>query len=122
MISRSMLIALSLSLAILPGSVAQTDVSGTWKLTVESQEGTANPTVSFIQNGEKLSGTYRGRMGQARLEGTLRGNAIQFTVTLRFRDQSFVNTYSGAVSGETMSGKVQFADSATGKWSGKRSD
>jgi hypothetical protein len=117
-----MLFAFLLALALLPGSVAQTDVSGTWKLAVESQEGTANPTVSFIQNGEKLSGTYRGRMGQAKLEGTLRGNAIQFTVTLRFRDQSFVNTYSGTVSGETMSGRVQFADAASGKWSGKRPD
>ena len=120
--TKALFISVPLILAILPWLLGRANVSGTWSLTVESQEGTATPSVKFVQSGEKLSGVYRGRMGESKLEGTLQGNAIQFTVTLRLQDQSFVTSYSGTVDGDTMSGRVQFEDGAAGKWSGKRAE
>jgi hypothetical protein len=100
---------------------ASADVSGTWDLTVESQQGTANPSVTLIQSGEQLSGTYRGRMGQWRVEGTIRGSEIRFSVTMRFQDQPLVITYSGTVDADSMKGTVQFGDYSSGTWTGKRS-
>jgi hypothetical protein len=99
---------------------AQTDVTGTWDLTVETQQGTANPSVTLQQSGEKLSGTYRGRLGDSKVEGTLRGNDIQFSVTLRFQDQPLVITYTGTADRDSMRGTVQFGDRGSGTWSGKR--
>ena len=99
---------------------AQTDVTGTWDLTVETQQGTANPSVTLQQAGEKLSGTYRGRLGDSKVEGTLRGNDIQFSVTLRFQDQPLVITYTGTADRDSMRGTVQFGDRGSGTWSGKR--
>ena len=99
---------------------AQTDVTGTWDLTVETQQGTANPSVTLRQSGEKLSGTYRGRLGDSKVEGTLRGNDIQFSVTLRFQDQPLVITYTGTADRDSMRGTVQFGDRGSGTWSGKR--
>ena len=103
-----------------PGIPAAADVSGTWDLTVETPQGTASPSVSLVQSGEKLSGTYRGRLGEYPLEGTMRGNEIRFSVTVRFQDQSLVVTYSGTAQESTMSGTVQFGDRGSGTWSGKR--
>ena len=103
-----------------PLLLAQTDVTGTWDLTVETQQGTANPWVTFLQSGEKLSGTYHGRFGDSKVEGTLRGNDIQFAVTLRFQDQTLVITYTGTVDKDSMKGTVQFGDRGSGSWSGKR--
>jgi hypothetical protein len=109
-----------ISLVSIPLLPAQTDASGTWDLTVETQQGTATPSVTLVQSGEKLSGTYRGRMGDSKIEGTVRGSNIQFTVTLRFQDQAHVISYSGTVAGDTMKGTVQFGDRGSGTWSGKR--
>jgi hypothetical protein len=106
-----------ISLVSIPLLPAQTDASGTWDLTVETQQGTATPSVTLVQSGEKLSGTYRGRMGDSKVEGSVRGSDIQFTVTLRFQDQAHVISYSGTVAGDTMKGTVQFG---SGTWSGKR--
>ncbi len=99
---------------------ASADVSGTWDLTVESQDGTANPSITLIQSGEQLSGTYRGRMGQYRVEGTIRGSAIRFSVNMRFQDQPLVVTYSGTVDADSMKGTVQFGEYGSGRWTGKR--
>ncbi len=113
--------SLSALLLICPGAFsALADVSGTWDLTVESQQGTANPSVTLIQSGEQLSGTYRGRMGQHKLEGTIRGSEIRFSVTMRFQDQPLVISYSGTVDADSMSGTVQFGDLGSGTWTGKR--
>jgi hypothetical protein len=109
-----------ISLVSIPLLPAQTDASGTWDLTVETQQGTATPSVTLVQSGEKLSGTYRGRMGDSKVEGSVRGSDIQFTVTLRFQDQAHVISYTGTVAGDSMKGTVQFGDRGSGTWSGKR--
>ncbi len=43
-------------------------VTGNWKLTVESDNGTTNPSVTLKQNGEELTGTYHGRFGDSPLK------------------------------------------------------
>jgi hypothetical protein len=97
------------------------DVTGTWNLTVETPGGTANPSVVLKQEGQKLSGTYKGRMGETNLAGTIEDKQIRFSVTLKFEDQSFVVTYTGTVDNDTMKGTVQFGDQGSGNWSARRS-
>jgi len=99
---------------------AQTDATGTWDLTVVSRQGTATPSLTLQQSGEQLSGTYHGRFGDSKVTGTVRGDDIQFTVTLRFQDQDHVITYTGTVATDSMKGTVQFGDRGSGTWSGKR--
>jgi hypothetical protein len=111
---------LAAGLDLLPASASAADVSGQWDLRVESRQGTATPVVVFRQDGERLAGTYRGRMGETALQGTIRGNNIQFTVKLKFRDQDFVVTYTGTVEGSAMKGTVRFGDSSSGSWTARR--
>jgi hypothetical protein len=116
----SALLFLAAGIAAFPAVPAAADVSGSWDLTVESQQATSHPSITLIQEGEKLTGTYRGQMGDSALQGTLRGNEIRFNVTLKFQDASYVVTYSGTVSEDTMKGSVRFGDMGTGKWSARR--
>lgn len=96
------------------------NVTGRWALTVDTPQGKADPLLDLRQDGEKLSGTYRGRLGEFPLEGFVKGNSIRFTVRLKFREQDFIATYSGTIGDDTMEGTVQFGDSGSGRWSGRR--
>lgn len=95
-------------------------VSGTWQLTVETQGGTGNPSVTLKQEGEEITGTYKGRFGDAPLKGTIKGNEIQFTISINAQGQDLKIEYSGAVDGSTMKGKVKFGEMAEGTFTGKK--
>ena len=64
-----------------------TDVTGEWNFTVTTDQGGGNPTFTFKQEGEKLTGKYTGTFGSADLTGTVKGNAIQFTFTADLQGQ-----------------------------------
>ena len=97
-----------------------TNVSGNWKLTFETPNGAANPSVVLKQEGEKLTGTYKGRFGESPLEGAVKGKEIKFTVKVNAQGQEFLLEYAGAVDGDTMKGKVKFGDMGEADFSGKK--
>jgi hypothetical protein len=82
------------------------NVAGVWNLQVETPNGTGTPTVTFKQDGGNLTGTYKGRMGESELKGTIKGNEIKWTVTLHPQGGEMNVEYSGTVDGETMKGTV----------------
>jgi len=49
---------------------------------VVTPKGSGNPVVTFIQDGEKLTGQYSGSIGEAPLTGTLKGKDLVFSVLL----------------------------------------
>ncbi len=65
---------------LLSASANAADVVGTWNLTVKTQAGTGAPTLVLAQDGEKLNGIYTGRFGTSPITGTIKGNAIEFTL------------------------------------------
>ena len=97
-----------------------TNVSGNWKLTFETPNGAANPSLVLKQEGEKLTGTYKGRFGEFPLEGAVKGKEIKFTVKVNAQGQEFLLEYAGAVEGDTMKGKVKFGDMGEADFSGKK--
>ena len=97
-----------------------TNVSGNWKLTFETPNGPANPSLVLKQDGEKLTGTYKGRFGEFPLEGALKDKQIKFTVKVNAQGQEFLLEYAGAVEGDTMKGKVKFGDMGEADFSGKK--
>jgi hypothetical protein len=103
--------------------VAEADnanVAGEWNLTLETPNGTATPSVIFKQDGETLTGTYKGRMGETPLKGTIKGNDIKFSVTVSPQGQDLVIAYSGTVDGDTMKGNVKFGEMGEASWTGKK--
>lgn len=106
--------------ALLTVGAQSTNVSGNWKLTLETPNGAATPSLVLKQEGEKLTGTYKGRFGESPLEGAIKGKEIKFTVKVNAQGQEFQLDYAGAVEGDTMKGKVKFGDMGEADFSGKK--
>jgi hypothetical protein len=92
-------------------------VAGVWKFTVELPVGTGHPTVTLKQDGEKITGTYDGRYGPSPVEGTVKDNKIEFTVSMTAEGAAVTGTFSGMVSADGMSGEVVFDQAGEGTWS-----
>lgn len=99
----------------------KTDVSGTWSFQVETSAGSGSPTFTFKQEGEKLTGQYKGAFGEAPLIGTVKGNKIDFVVKVEVQGQQATLTYTGTVEKEgIMKGTVDLGEVGSGTWTGKR--
>jgi hypothetical protein len=96
--------ALLFLLAALALTASAADVSGTWKGTAETPNGTVERTFVFKQNGDKLTGETSSEMlGKSIIEdGKVDGDAISFTITAKFQDQEVKLRYSGKVAGNEM--------------------
>lgn len=92
------------------------NVSGTWNMTVETDAGSGTPTFVLKQDGEKITGTYSGQLGESAVTGTIKGNVIH----LEFGIQGNLITYDGTASSTEMEGKVNLAEMATGTFKGKK--
>ncbi|MBC7923606.1 MAG: hypothetical protein H7Z75_21225 [Ferruginibacter sp.] len=103
-----------------PTNDVKADVSGNWLFSVETSVGSGSPTFTFQQAGEKLTGQYKGQLGEAPVTGTVKGNEIAFSFTVNAQGSDVVMNYSGTVEGETMKGKLDASGLATGTWSAKR--
>jgi hypothetical protein len=89
----------------------QIDVAGT--------QGT--PTFTLKQDGEKITGTYSSQMlGERQLAGTVKGNAIEFSIEADFDGNKFKLTYSGTIEKDTMKGRVDFGGQGEGAFTAKK--
>ncbi|HET8675874.1 MAG TPA: hypothetical protein VFO63_08820 [Blastocatellia bacterium] len=96
------------------------NITGTWNGTVETSQGTGSPTFTFKQEGEKLTGNYKGQLGEAPLTGTLKGNDISFSFKLNFQGEEFTITYTGKVEGNNMKGKAMLGQLGEANWTAKK--
>ncbi|MGE0814570.1 MAG: hypothetical protein AB7O28_14635 [Vicinamibacterales bacterium] len=103
------------------GLAQKVDVTGDWAFTVETGAGSGTPAVSLKQDGEKLTGTYNGQLGNTTLSGTVKGTAIQFSFTGDIQGQTFDVTYQGTVDGTSMQGSMSGAGGQlTGTFTAKK--
>jgi len=78
------------------------DVTGTWKGTAETQNGTIERTFVFKVDGTKLTGeTESSRFGKAPImDGKIDGDNLSFTVTANFQGNEAKISYKGKVSSD----------------------
>jgi hypothetical protein len=95
--------------AAAPGRAQTVDVTGDWAFTVETGMGSGTPAITFKQDGEKLTGTYNGQLGNTTFTGTVKGTAIEFSFTTEAQGQSIDVVYKGTVDGKAMKGAVAMA-------------
>jgi hypothetical protein len=86
------------------------DVSGTWQLAVETSQGSGTPTAVFQQSGEQLAGTFTSQiLGEVKLTGTVKGNAIEFAFEGDAGGQRLKVSYKGTIeSPTTMKGTAAY--------------
>ena len=90
------------------------NVTGEWLFDVTTDQGGGTPTITFKQDGEKLTGKYVGQLGSADLTGTVKGTAIHFTFTIDAQGQQAPVTYDGTVEKNTMKGKLDIGGMING--------
>ena len=100
-------------------SAQAADVSGTWEFKVElaGQQGT--PTFTFKQDGEKLTGEYKGQFGEAEVKGTIKGDKIQWSFEVQPGAEV---VYKGKLDGEKMKGTCDYAGQADGTWTATKKE
>lgn len=108
--------------AVVWAGQAKIDVTGEWIFTVETGAGSGSPTVTFKQEGEKLTGHYSSAtLGEADFTGTLKGQAITFSFTAGVQDVKIDVVYTGTVTDKDgMKGTVKLGDLGDGTFTGKR--
>jgi opacity protein-like surface antigen len=116
---RKLLLVSALALGAMQTALAA-DITGTWSMAVESPLGSGNPTFTFVQKGEEVTGTYKGQLGEAKVAGTLKGNALSVNYSINAQGMDLKITYSGTVDGNTMSGKVVYGDQGEGTFKGTK--
>ena len=106
-------------LALLP--VWGADISGDWDFTVETPVGTGNPTFVFQQQGDKLTGTYKGLLGEAKVTGVVKGDKVEFSFEGRYEGEKLEIEYTGVIqSPAAMKGTVRFGALGEGAWTAKK--
>jgi hypothetical protein len=100
-------------------SSAAVDLTGAWDVEVQTDQGSGNPAFTFKQEGEKLTGSYKGLLGESALTGTVKGDKVEFSFKVSGQLEGTV-TYTGTTDGKTMKGKVSLAGMGEGTFTGKK--
>ncbi|HVZ63862.1 MAG TPA: hypothetical protein VG936_04675 [Lacunisphaera sp.] len=99
---------------------APVNAAGTWNCEIETPQGKGTPTFTFTQDGDKLTGHYKGFFGEALVTGSPKGDAITFSFKASGPNGEVEMTYIGTVSGDTMKGKAKIGDFGEADFTGKR--
>lgn len=85
---------------------AVVDVSGVWELTSETPRGTTTRKLTLKQDGQTLAGVLESPMGTVAIQnGSVKGNAISFTVVRKRGERTLEIIYTGTVDGDTARGR-----------------
>jgi hypothetical protein len=94
------------------------DVAGGWNVDVDVAGNTGTPVFTFKQDGDKLSGRYKGRFGEAEVTGKVKGNEIEFSIEAA----GAKITYAGTVAKDRMEGNIDYDGQANGTWKARKID
>lgn len=97
-------------------TAAKIDVTGVWDVEIEIGGNTGTPVFTLKQEGEKITGQYKGQFGEAAVTGKVKGDEVEFA----FENDGNKVVYKGKISKDTMKGEADYAGQASGEWTGKR--
>jgi len=114
------LVACSVSI-VMSAQAEKVNVTGKWLFTVETGAGSGTPTMTFTQDGEKLTGKYMGQFGEADLTGTVKGQDIAFSFNVDAQGTMVNFKYSGTIENkDALKGKVEIVGLGEGTFTAKR--
>lgn len=103
------------------GAAPAGNISGVWNFTVETQAGSGSPVFTLKQEGEQVTGTYKGQFGEGPVNGTVKGSDVKLVLKINAQGQDLEVTYTGKVEGpNSMKGKVQLGTFGEGNWTAKK--
>jgi L-seryl-tRNA(Ser) seleniumtransferase len=99
-----------------------TDLSGEWLVSVTYRASAGEQTLVLKQQGNRLAGTHRGEFLARELTGTIDGDSVSIrsSVDETVIGNSLSFTFTGRVSGDTMSGDLDMGEYLSARWSARR--
>jgi hypothetical protein len=114
-------VATLMSAPLASAQAAKVNVTGKWLFNVETGAGSGTPTMTFTQDGEKLTGKYNGQFGNADLTGTVKGQDIAFSFNVDAQGTALTFKYTGTIENkDALKGKVEIAGLGEGTFTAKR--
>ena len=94
------------------------NASGDWDIEVDINGNTGTPKFSLTSEGGKVTGGYDGLFGLAEIEGTQKGNEVEWSFDCSYNGNDFVCVYRGTVVDYgTMKGTMSINEGAVqGTW------
>ena len=118
-------IALAGTAAVTPVAAdAQVDVSGSWALSVTTDNGVTTPSMTLQQAGEALTGHYSSdALGETDVRGSVEGAQVTVRFSAELQGNTIPVVYRGTVGEDgRMSGTIDIADGMlTGTFTATRS-
>jgi hypothetical protein len=101
---------------------AKVDVTGKWTFNVQTDAGGGTPTVTFKQDGEKLTGHYSSQVfGEQDFTGSIKGADFKFSFSADVQGQSLTVSYTGTVENkDSLKGSVDLGGLGQGTFTAKR--
>ena len=98
------------------------DLSGVWDLQIEYAASTGQHSLSLQQQDGRIQGIHRGEFVARDLAGAIDGDTVVFRSSLP--EQAIGNalnfTFTGKISGDTMSGDLDMGEYLSARWTAKR--
>jgi len=112
----AVLLVLTAPAVVRAGQATRIDITGAWLFDVVTDQAPGTPTVTFKQDGEKLTGHYSSQnLGEADLTGTLKGQDLTFTFSADLQGTTVPVVYKGTVeSKDSMKGTLDIAGGLVG--------
>ncbi|HTS26179.1 MAG TPA: hypothetical protein VMH81_09905 [Bryobacteraceae bacterium] len=95
-------------------------MAGVWEARLEFGRGSANHTFLFEQEAAKLVGTHHSEFYTSELNGTVAANQVRFQSSFQIQGQRVSYTFTGAVEGDKLSGKVNMGEYGETTWTAER--
>jgi hypothetical protein len=88
------------------------DLSGTWSAAVTLDAGSGTATFVFKQSGDQIAGSYTGALGEAKVAGTVKGDAVEWGFE---HSEAGKVKYSGTIKGPNkIVGNVEYGELGKG--------
>jgi hypothetical protein len=101
---------------------SKVDLTGKWTFQVETSAGPGTPTVTFKQDGDKVTGHYSSAtLGEADFTGSVKGPDVTFAFAVDVQGMKLDVTYAGTIeSKDAMKGKVNISLIGDGTFTARR--
>ena len=120
--ARRILLALAISgLTLLPAyGYAQSNITGTWELTLDTPQGANMVEVKVTQTGDAIAGELISPLGNAPFKGTFIKDVLSVTAAVDVQGNAIMLVFDGKLTGDTLTGTVKLGDFGEAPWKGSR--
>ena len=114
-----LLLSLAFVFTLASAPFAQSGVEGSWTLTFQTPNGAREASAVMKVDGSKLIGTISSEAGEAKFEGTVKGNTFKVALEVQTPNGVLTIGINGEVDGDAMKGTMDFGQ-GTGEFTGTR--